>query len=93
MLTPEVKEITMKLNHVVALLTLGVVVFTSSSAPADDAVQSPYAATLRKHGIKPDAAGLGKYLRQLRRHLAVSDLDEFGVQPSQIHTLVKQVLD
>jgi len=32
---------------------------------ADDAAPSPYAATLREHGIKPDAAGLGKYLRQL----------------------------
>ena len=32
---------------------------------ADDAARSPYAATLREHGIKPDAAGMGKYLRQL----------------------------
>jgi len=31
----------------------------------DDAAPSPYAATLREHGIKPDTAGLGKYLRQL----------------------------
>ena len=39
-----------------------------------------------------------KKARIVRRHLAdnvpVSDLsDEFGVQPSQIHTWVKQVLD
>jgi hypothetical protein len=32
---------------------------------ADDAAPSPYAATLRQHGIEPDAAGMGEYLRQL----------------------------
>ena len=42
--------------------------------------------------------GAGKKAQIVRRHLAdkvpVSDLaDEFGVQPSQIHTWVKQVLD
>lgn len=56
----------MKLHQFVALLTLSVVVLAGSSARADDAAPSPYAATLRKHGIEPDAAGLGKYLRQLR---------------------------
>jgi len=42
--------------------------------------------------------GVEKKAQIVRRHLAdkvlVSDLaDEFGVQPSQIHTWVKQVLD
>jgi transposase-like protein len=42
--------------------------------------------------------GAEQKARVVRRHLAdkvpVSDLaDEFGVQPSQIHTWVKQVLD
>lgn len=37
----------------------------ASLSCADDATPSPYAATLRKHGIKPDAAELGKCLRLL----------------------------
>ena len=32
---------------------------------ADDTAPSPYAATLRQHGIESNAAGLGKYLRLL----------------------------
>ena len=37
----------------------------NSLTRADDSAPSPYAATLRQHGIAPNAAGLGEYLRQL----------------------------
>ena len=58
-----------RLVHAASLVLMSLVLLFSvagtSLTRADDAAPSPYAATLRKHGIEPNAAGLGKYLRQL----------------------------
>ena len=58
-----------RLVHAPLLAMMSLVLLLSATGTsvmrADKAGPSPYAATLRQHGIEPDAAGLGKYLRRL----------------------------